>query len=417
MSEVDGPYIEIVAQPPSRIRFRYLNEAGSPMINADKKKITVRIHNTSLPAKLVVSCVGCNSPYYPHPNILSGEDCKDDMAIKRLNPDSTFNLNLLEHKFEKLCIMCVKSRKKINEECELTSSINRRRANSVDPFSTGFDGSASLDLSVVRLAFQAYLPGTDNKFNVPLTPVVSEPIYDSKKVKDLEIIDIIPTAVTFNGGKIWIMAQNNLTKEQTKVIFYVTHGNQVIWERSVVPSKIHKVVAIVNAPEISDADRSQFPANKCNRLSVNIVVEKSISNGADTEAFYRCQPRDITYTENGCYMCGTNNHVAPKRKRANKSLFVPPLVAGQWSQTFEMDQTSAPTQEQVLEASSQPPLPSAVDHLDDVVGAAFATRQLESASEMLDELDALELPDLLALNAIDNNLLKITFPDSDQMLE
>ena len=46
--------------------------------------------------------------------------------------------------------------------------------------------ASHIDLNVVRLCFQVFVEGTEkDKFTVPLTPCVSEPIYDKSMLKYL----------------------------------------------------------------------------------------------------------------------------------------------------------------------------------------------------------------------------------------
>ena len=43
------------------------------------------------------------------------------------------------------------------------------------------EAAKNMDLSVVRLCFQAYLPDTNGNFTRTLTPVISVPVYDCSK--------------------------------------------------------------------------------------------------------------------------------------------------------------------------------------------------------------------------------------------
>lgn len=59
----------------------------------------------------------------------------------------------------------------------------------------------SIDLNAVRLCFQVFLEGEQRgKFTVPLTPVVSEPIYDKKAMCDLIIVKLSDCVSSVNGG-------------------------------------------------------------------------------------------------------------------------------------------------------------------------------------------------------------------------
>ena len=99
--------------------------------------------------------------------------------------------------FTSLGIQCVK-RKDVEESLKLRESIK------VDPFRSkpssltstiliaivrplaGFahkSQSSNIDLNVVRLCFQVFIEGSEkDKFTVPLTPIVCEPIYDKSEL-------------------------------------------------------------------------------------------------------------------------------------------------------------------------------------------------------------------------------------------
>lgn len=60
----------------------------------------------------------------------------------------------------------------------------------------------TIDLNTVRLCFQVFLEGsTPGKFSVPLTPVVSDPIYDKKANADLSIYKMSHCTSYVDGGK------------------------------------------------------------------------------------------------------------------------------------------------------------------------------------------------------------------------
>lgn len=59
----------------------------------------------------------------------------------------------------------------------------------------------SIDLNAVRLCFQVFLEGDRGKFTVPLTPVVSEIIYDKKAMSDLVIVKLSDCVCPVDGRK------------------------------------------------------------------------------------------------------------------------------------------------------------------------------------------------------------------------
>lgn len=66
--------------------------------------------------------------------------------------------------------------------------------------------ASNIDLNVVRLCFQVFLEGSEkDKFNVPLTPVVSEPIYDKSEF----------------FSRSWLMQKLAVKLHSGVVIFYI----------------------------------------------------------------------------------------------------------------------------------------------------------------------------------------------------
>lgn len=56
-------------------------------------------------------------------------------------------------------------------------------------------------MNAVRLCFQVFLKDPDgHNFNIPLTPVVSEPIYDKKAMSDLVICKLSKPSCNVAGG-------------------------------------------------------------------------------------------------------------------------------------------------------------------------------------------------------------------------
>lgn len=72
-------------------------------------------------------------------------------------------------------------------------------------FLAGFSHStqpATIDLNAVRLCFQVFLEHEQTKkFHVPLTPVVSDVIYDKKAMSDLVICELSDCTAPVSGGK------------------------------------------------------------------------------------------------------------------------------------------------------------------------------------------------------------------------
>lgn len=72
-------------------------------------------------------------------------------------------------------------------------------------YTEGFNHASqpsSIDLNAVRLCFQVFLKDPDgHNFNIPLQPVVSEPIYDKKAMSDLVICKLSKPCCNVAGGE------------------------------------------------------------------------------------------------------------------------------------------------------------------------------------------------------------------------
>ncbi|XP_034950475.1 embryonic polarity protein dorsal isoform X1 [Chelonus insularis] len=241
-----GPYVEIVEQPASKaLRFRYECEgrsAGSiPGVNSTPENKTfpsIRIVGYKGRAVVVVSCVTKDSPYRPHPhNLVGKEACRKGVCTVEISSE---NMTVT---FANLGIQCVK-KKDIEEALRIREDIR------VDPFRTGFDHKrqpASIDLNSVRLCFQVFLEGTEKgKFTVPLSPVVSDPIYDKKAMSDLVICKLSHYSASVAGGMEMILLCEKVAKEDIQVRFFEERDGQVVWEGfgDFQPSHVHKQVAI-----------------------------------------------------------------------------------------------------------------------------------------------------------------------------
>lgn len=94
-------------------------------------------------------------------------------------------------------------------------------------FSAGFSHRSqpsSIDLNSVRLCFQVFLENPDRErtsFTVPLSPIVSDPIYDKKAMSDLVICKLSDTTCTVAGGKEIILLCEKVRVIPKGVIQYV----------------------------------------------------------------------------------------------------------------------------------------------------------------------------------------------------
>ncbi|KFB39849.1 Dorsal isoform 1-B [Anopheles sinensis] len=248
------PYVEITEQPhPKALRFRYECEgrsAGSiPGIhstNDHKTYPSIQIHGYRGRAVVVVSCVTKGEPnespeeakYKPHPhNLVGKEGCKKGVCTVEIN------CNTMAYQFNNLGIQCVK-KKDVEEALRLRQEIR------VDPFRTGFGHAkepGSIDLNAVRLCFQVFLEGpTKGRFTEPLTPVVSDVIYDKKAMSDLIICRLSDCTAPVSGGKEIILLCEKVVKEDIRVRFFEKKGNITVWQGygEFTHTDVHKQVAI-----------------------------------------------------------------------------------------------------------------------------------------------------------------------------
>ncbi|XP_076239617.1 dorsal isoform X3 [Calliopsis andreniformis] len=273
------PYVEIIEQPASKaLRFRYECEgrsAGSiPGVNSTPENKTfpsIRIVGYKGRAVVVVSCVTKDQPHRPHPhNLVGKEACKRGVCTVEVSSD---NMTVT---FANLGIQCVK-KKDIEEALRIREEIR------VDPFRTGFEHKrqpTSIDLNAVRLCFQVFLEGSQKgKFNVPLPPVVSDPIFDKKAMSDLVICKLSHCSASVAGGMEMILLCEKVAKEDIQVRFFEEKDGQVVWEGfgDFQPTHVHKQTAIAFRTPTYRIQQVDQPVQVCIQL-------KRPSDGAMSEA-------------------------------------------------------------------------------------------------------------------------------------
>lgn len=227
--EDDSPFVEIVEQPASKaLRFRYECEgrsAGSiPGANSTteyKTYPTIKICNYQGRGIVVVSCVTKDQPYRPHPHSLVGKGtCKAGVCRMEITPGNSMV------SFVNLGIQCVK-RKDIADALRIREEIR------VDPFGLGFEHKrqpANVDLNAVRMCFQVFIEGREGKINVPLKPVVSQPIYDKKAMCDLMICKLSHYSGSVAGGMEMIILCEKVAKDNIQVRFFEKRDGREVWE-------------------------------------------------------------------------------------------------------------------------------------------------------------------------------------------
>ncbi|XP_052276378.1 putative transcription factor p65 homolog isoform X2 [Dreissena polymorpha] len=299
---VAGPYVEIVEQPKARgLRFRYECEgrsAGSiPGESSTPERKTfpaIKIHNYSGPAVIVVSCVTKDEPYKPHPHNLVGKDCKKGVCTLRIRDTATVT-------FPHLGIQCAK-KKDVEGNLKLRQEIN------VDPFQTGFKHKGqNIDLNVVRLCFQVFLPDEQGKITRIVKPVVSQAIHDKKALNDLVICRIDKTSGKAKGGDEVFLLCEKINRDDVRVRFYLEQQGHVVWEAfgDFGQNDVHRQFAIVfKTPPYMDEDIQQ-----------PVEVEMQLQRSSDLEG---SDPIRFTYQPED----PDPDRIAEKRKRKANNLAI-----------------------------------------------------------------------------------------------
>nr|ADI72431.1 Rel/NF-kB [Haliotis discus discus] len=221
------PYMEITEQPQFRgLRFRYECEgrsAGSipgEHSTAERKTFpTIKIRNYKGPAIVVVSCVTRDAApnCKPHPHSLVGKDCKKGVCTVKVKDTDTIT-------FPHLGIQCAKKK-------DVENSLKLRKEINVDPFQTGFNhGIGQIDLNVVRLCFQVFLPDASGKITRVVPPVVSQAIHDKKSVNELTICRVDRSSGKAKGGDEIFLLCEKVNKDDIQVRFFKDTAAGCMWE-------------------------------------------------------------------------------------------------------------------------------------------------------------------------------------------
>ncbi|XP_045147275.1 nuclear factor NF-kappa-B p100 subunit isoform X1 [Echinops telfairi] len=258
----DGPpYLVIVEQPKQRgFRFRYGCEGpshgGLPGASSEKGRKTyptVKICNYEGPAKIEVDLVTHSDPPRAHAHSLVGKQCSElgvcTVSVGPKDMTAQFNnlgvlhvtkKNMMEIMTQKL------QRQRLRSRPQGLSDAERRELEQ-----EAKELKKVMDLSIVRLRFSAFLRASDGSFSLPLKPVISHPIHDSKSpgASNLKISRMDKTAGSVRGGdEVYLLCdkvQKVLSLDDIEVRFYEDDENgwQAFGDFS--PTDVHKQYAIV----------------------------------------------------------------------------------------------------------------------------------------------------------------------------
>ncbi|KAM5272243.1 nuclear factor NF-kappa-B p100 subunit isoform 2-T2 [Ctenodactylus gundi] len=253
----DGPYLVIVEQPKQRgFRFRYGCEGpshgGLPGASSEKGRKTyptVKICNYEGPAKIEVDLVTHSDPPRAHAHSLVGKQCSElgicAVSVGPKDMTAQFNnlgvlhvtkKNMMEIMIQKLQRQWLRSRPQGLTEAERRELEQEAK-----------ELKKVMDLSIVRLRFSAFLRASDGSFSLPLKPVISQPIHDSKSpgASNLKISRMDKTAGSVRGGDEVYLLCDKVQKDDIEVRFYEDDENgwQAFGDFS--PTDVHKQYAIV----------------------------------------------------------------------------------------------------------------------------------------------------------------------------
>uniref|UniRef100_A0A4W3I1N8 Nuclear factor NF-kappa-B p100 subunit-like n=1 Tax=Callorhinchus milii TaxID=7868 RepID=A0A4W3I1N8_CALMI len=250
-SHPDGPSLIITEQPKQRgFRFRYGCEGpshgGVPGASSEKNRKTypsVKIINYCGNAKIVVSLVTNNKPHMCHAHSLVGKHCTEEgTCVVSVGPKD------MTAQFANLGILHVTKRnvpkvllRRFLGPTESDPALQQLKKESENLAKT-------MDLSVVRLQFTAYLPDSTGLYTLELKPVISDPIFDSKapNASNLRIVRMDKTFGCVTGGEEIYLLCDKVQKEDIQVRFY--EGNaESDWEAfgEFGPTDVHRQFAIV----------------------------------------------------------------------------------------------------------------------------------------------------------------------------
>ncbi|KAG7314122.1 hypothetical protein KOW79_022618 [Hemibagrus wyckioides] len=291
------PYIEIIEQPKARgMRFRYKCEGrsagsipGEKSNDSTKTHPAIKVHNYSGPIRVRISLVTKNQPYKPHPHELVGKDCKHgyyeaDLPERRI------------HSFQNLGIQCVKKK-------DVPEAISCRLQTQNNPFNIpeAKVWEEEYDLNAVRLCFQATITLATGEL-YPLTPVVSQPIYDNRapNTAELKICRVNRNSGSCRGGDEIFLLCDKVQKEDIEVRFF-----RDSWESkgSFSQADVHRQVAIVfRTPPYCDTN-----------LTEPVRVKMQLRRPSDREV---SEPMDFQYLPSDT----DEYRLAEKRKRTEGML-------------------------------------------------------------------------------------------------
>ncbi|NP_001158473.1 nuclear factor kappa-B [Saccoglossus kowalevskii] len=294
----DAPRLVILTEPKARgFRFRYGCEGGShgglPGADSERGRKTypaVKILNYQGMARIVVSLVTNDSIPTPHAHSLVGKQCDDGICTVQVGPtDMTASFpNLgIRHVTKKQVPDVL--RKRISESDRLFReflSDPGTPLTEAEVADRAKQQASDMDLSVVRLCFQAYLADGSGSYTRQLDAVVSKPVYDSKapNASQLKICRMDRSSGCCTGGDEVYLLCDKVQKDDIQVRFFEDNGNGDVWEQmgDFGPTDVHRQYAIV------------FKTPKYRNIAIDrpVSVMVQLRRKSDSEV---SEPKPFTY--------------------------------------------------------------------------------------------------------------------------
>ncbi|XP_040291263.1 nuclear factor NF-kappa-B p100 subunit [Bufo bufo] len=255
----NGPYLAIIEQPKQRgFRFRYVCEGpshgGLPGASSEKGKKTyptVKIFNYVGMAKIEVDLVTHTDPPRVHAHSLVGKHANETgncmLTVGPKDMTAQFNNLGIVHvtKKSQLYILKDKMRRQLLRNYRGTRTLTELEEKTIE--AEVKELKKVTDLSIVRLRFTAYLPDGMGAYTLPLKPVISDPIHDSKSpgASNLRISRMDKISGSVKGGDEVYLLCDKVQKDDIEVRFYEDDesGWQAFGDFS--PTDVHKQYAIV----------------------------------------------------------------------------------------------------------------------------------------------------------------------------
>eukprot|EP00731_Ephydatia_muelleri_P012361 Em0006g1255a len=236
------PRLEIIEQPKARgFRFRYdcegQSHGGLPGENSEKNRRqktypTVRLLGYRGRARILVSLVSETDPPVPHAHSIVGKNTEDGKCMVEITPETDMyaqfsNLGILHVTKKKVPEVLAK---RLYQQIQMKEGIDHMDddvSQLTEEEHAGLREQAkqiakSMNLSVVRLCFQAFLPDEAGRFTIPVEPVFSQKVYDCKApcAGTLKICRLDKTNGSVKGGDEVYLLCDKVQKNDIEVVFF-----------------------------------------------------------------------------------------------------------------------------------------------------------------------------------------------------